>query len=103
MVVEIPELENFNEQLNKINNFINCCTDNLNREWYTDEECWNLKGGGSLKTFRSCRYYQPKGGIPDAKVCGRKVWSKETVAEWLRVTDDQLDEYHNKYKTGAAR
>lgn len=72
-------------------------------EWYNDEQCWKLKGGGALSSFRSHPYYQPKGGIPDARVGGRKVWSRATVAEWLHVTDDQLKAYHEKYKTGAIK
>lgn len=72
-------------------------------EWLNDEQCWKLKGGMALNTYRSNRYYQCKGGIPDGYVGGRKVWNKETVMEWLPLTDDQLPEYHNKYKTGAKK
>lgn len=72
-------------------------------QWLNDEQCWKLKGGCALNTFRNNRFYQPKGGIPDGMVGGRKVWSKETVIEWLPLTDDQLPEYHHKYKTGATK
>lgn len=72
-------------------------------EWLNDEQCWKAKGGCALNTFRTNRFYQPKGGIPDGYVGGRKVWSKATVMEWIPLTDDQLPEYHNKYKTGAKK
>lgn len=72
-------------------------------EWLNDRQCWELKGGMALNTFRSKRYYQPKGGIPDATVGGRRVWNKATVLEWLSVTDDLLPEYHRKYRTGAKK
>lgn len=76
----------------------------LTKEWYTDEDCWRLKGGGSLATYRSNRYHQCKGGVPDGYVGGRKVWSKASVMEWLPLTDgEQLDAYHAKYRTGASR
>ena len=39
-------------------------------EWYNDEQCWEKKGGCSLSTYRSNRYLQCKGGIPDNKVGG---------------------------------
>ena len=75
----------------------------LKKHWYTLEECAALKGGGALNTYKSIRFYQPKGGIPDGRVSGRKVWSRETVAEWLPITDDELPKYHQKYHTGATK
>ena len=72
-------------------------------EWYNDEKCWELKGGMSLSTYRSNRYYQCKGGIPDAKVGGRNVWSRASVMEWAKIPDAELPAYHAKYKTGAIK
>ena len=69
--------------------------------WYNDEECWKKKGGMSLSTYRTNRFLQCKGGIPDAKVGGRKVWSRESVIEWAKLSDAELPAYHAKYKTGA--
>ena len=73
------------------------------QEWFSDEQCWAAKGGMVLSTYRSNRFYQCKGGIPDGYVGGRKVWSRESVSEWILLTDDKLAEYHEKYKTGAKR
>lgn len=70
-------------------------------EWYNDEQCWEKKGGCSLSTYRSNRYLQCKGGIPDNKVGGRNVWSRESVMEWVKIPDPELPAYHQKYKTGA--
>lgn len=75
----------------------------LTAKWYDLETCFALRGGGAFSTFRKNRFYQPKGGIPDAKVQGRYVWSKETVQEWLELTDDELEAYHKKYATGAKK
>lgn len=72
-------------------------------EWYNDKKCWELKGGMSLSTYRSNRYYQCKGGIPDAKVGGRNVWYRDSVMEWVRIPDAELPAYHAKYKTGATK
>ena len=71
--------------------------------WYNDEQCWQKKGGMSLNTYRSNRFLQCKGGIPDAKVGGRNVWSRESVMEWVKIPDKDLPAYHEKYKTGAKK
>lgn len=101
--LEIPEISII---LNKIEKIIELVSNNrniLSQQFYNDEQCWNLKGGMALSTYRSNRFFQCKGGIPDAYVGGRKVWTRESVMEWLYLTDDQLDDYHKKYKTGAKR
>ena len=73
----------------------------LTARYYDLETCHKLRGAGSFSTFRNHRWYQPKGGKPDAIVQGRHVWTKETVAEWLTFTDQTLPDYHKKYCTGA--
>lgn len=105
MDLNFPELSEISEEIKNINLMLKeiISSDKLLSEWYNDEQCWKLKGGGTLNSFRAHRYYQPKGGIPDAKVGGRKVWNKKTVQEWLLITDDQLEAYHKKYKTGATK
>lgn len=65
-------------------------------EWLTLEQAIALKGGGKLATYRTKPKYQPLCGYPEGKVSGRRVWRKETILEWLEVTDDQLDAYHEK-------
>lgn len=105
--MEIPE---FNEILNEIKELkAMASTEKATNDfeslfpalWYNDEECWKKKGGMSFSTYRSNRYLQCKGGIPDAKVGGRKVWSRESVMEWVKIPDSELPAYHLKYKTGA--
>ena len=74
----------------------------LSAQWYDLETCYKLRGGGAFSTMKNNRWYQPKGAIPDAYIQGRKVWSRETVAEWLEQTDKTLADYHKKYCTGAS-
>ncbi len=101
MQLEIPEIQLI---LNKIDDLNNKITNNIEiPEWCNDEMCWKLKGGMALTTYRSNRYYQCKGGIPDAYVGGRKVWNRNSVLEWISLTDSDLENYHNKYKTGATK
>ncbi len=101
-IVTKEELNNLlTNQLNELKNMISHSADLP--EWLNDEQCWKLKGGMALTTYRNNRYYQCKGGIPDGYVGGRKVWSKQSVIEWLPLTDSQLTDYHNKYKTGAKK
>ena len=101
MTIELTELTELRNEIRELKQML--CNPNLTKEWYNDEECWQLKGGGSLATYRTNQFYQCKGGRPDAYVGGRKVWSKESVAEWLKLTDAQLEAYHQQYSTGAKR
>ena len=101
MDIAIPEIKTILTELEELKTMIK--PEKELPEWLNDRQCWELKGGMAFNTFRNKRFYQVKGGIPDAYVGGRKVWNKESVLEWLHVTDDQLEEYHRKYKTGAKR
>ena len=107
--MEIPEFEEIKIQLSELKNLmaadkaVNDFNNMFMAEWYNDQKCWELKGGMSFSTYRSNRYFQCKGGIPDAKVGGRKVWSRESVMEWVKLTDSELPAYHQKYRTGATK
>ena len=107
--MEIPEFVEIKNQLSELKNLVAAdkAEKDINTifsaEWYNDQKCWELKGGMSFSTYRSNRYFQCKGGIPDAKVGGRKVWSRESVMEWVKLTDAELPDYHLKYKTGATK
>ena len=107
MTIDFPELKQLSKELAELKAELAELKDILLKkelaEWFNDEECWRLKGGCALTTYRNTRFYQCKGGIPDSKVGGRRVWSKESVLEWLPLTDEQLIEYHKKYKTGAKK
>lgn len=103
MELKIPEIDVLLSTLEVIKNKIEEKETNINQEWYNDEQCWKLKGGMALSTYRTKRFYQIKGGIPDGYVGGRKVWSKKSVIEWLPLTDDELIEYHQRYNTGAQK
>jgi len=105
VLMEIPEFKIILQELEKIKQNLKDSeySTEWQAEWYNDESCWLKKGGMALSTYRSNRYYQCKGGIPDAYVGGRKVWSRASVQEWAKLTDDKLEEYHKKYKTGAKK
>ncbi len=107
--MEIPEFEEIKKQLFELKNLV--AADKVEKDfnsqfvaqWYNDQQCCELKGGMALSTYRSNRYFQCKGGIPDAKVGGRKVWSRESVLEWVKLPDSELPAYHQRYKTGAVK
>lgn len=101
MDISLPEMQEILFEIKALKEMLQKPT--LTQEWYNEKEVWQLKGGCSFATFQSRRYYQPKGGIPDGKVGGRKVWHRDTLIEWLPLSDEQLPEYHEKYKTGARR
>lgn len=91
MTLDLPEIEKIENKLDEIKRLLG--SPFLEKAWYTSEDCWKLKGGCALSTFKAQKQYQCKGGRPDAYVGGRKVWSRESVAEWLQVTDEKLPEY----------
>lgn len=107
--MEIPEFNVILQEITEIKNMFAAdkaqkdFDAKLTSQWYNDQKCWELKGGMSLSTYRSNRFFQCKGGIPDAKVGGRNVWSRDSVIEWLQLTDSELPAYHEKYRTGAKR
>ena len=65
-------------------------------EWITLRQAVTLKGSGSYSTYKCKKDLQPLCGIPEGKVCGLKAWKKETVLEWLTITDDQLESYKKR-------
>lgn len=104
MELQIPEINLILKEIQELKNQLQIQKESeVKQEWYNDEQCWKLKGGMALSTYRSNRYYQIKGGIPDAYVGGRKVWSKASVMEWITLIDEELPDYHKKYKTGAKK
>lgn len=90
--MDIPEFAIILDEISKIKNMVAAekskqeFQNRLNSQWYNDQQCWELKGG-----------------VPDAYVGGRKVWSRESVMEWVKLSDADLQDYHQKYKTGAKK
>lgn len=107
--MEIPEFNVILQEITELKNIVAAdkaqkdFDSKLSSQWYNDQKCWELKGGMSLSTYRSNRFFQCKGGIPDAKVGGRNVWSRESVLEWIKIPDSDLPAYHEKYHTGAKK
>lgn len=88
VVIELKELEEMEEKISSI------IVDKVARrqEWYNLKEACLAKGI-NYNTANCNPRYQPLGGREGARVCGRKVWSKEDIDRWLTVTDDDLQEY----------
>lgn len=104
MELVLPEIDTLLNAISALKDEIMRAKDAaLISQWYNDEQCWQLKGGMALNTYRNNRFFQCKGGIPDGYVGGRKVWKRDSVREWLNLTDDELEDYHKKYRTGAKR
>lgn len=105
MELEIPEIQQILSEIKELKKEIHSGSNQseLESEWYNDEQCWKARGGCSLNTYRTNRFYQCKGGIPDGYVGGRKAWKRSSVQEWKILSDDQLEDYHKKYKTGAVK
>ena len=61
-------------------------------KWYNLREAVRLKGG-NYGTVKNRQTLQPKGGIPDHHLHGVKVWSRETIREWVEITDEKRPAY----------
>lgn len=62
-------------------------------EFCTLEVACRLKGGSEYKNLYTRPWQQPCCGTRFERINGRKVWSKEQILRWLKVTDSNLEEY----------
>ena len=60
-----------------------------NHYWFNLKECCALKGL-CYKTACNKKWLQPNSGEPEGTVGGRKVWSYNTVADWITKSDSEL-------------
>ncbi len=63
------------------------------QEWWKLKECCKRKGI-HYKTVCNKTYLQPNGGKADAVVGGRKVWHKDTVEAWVKMSDTDMLRSH---------
>ena len=65
------------------------------KEFYTIEECADLKGGAALNTYRANRILLPGCGNPKyaSYIGGRLCFAKKIVEEWKYITDAEYPEY----------
>lgn len=61
-------------------------------EWLDLAQACRLKGV-ALSTTQNSPKDQPNGGFPDGLLHGRKKWRRDTIVEWLSVTDETQDTY----------
>ena len=59
------------------------------QEWYDLKTACQLKGI-NYNTVISNPKYQPNLGKPDAIICGRKRWRRQTILDWLHITDEDI-------------
>jgi len=89
-------------QLEIIENLLRAALDGTGQRWYTLDQGYVRKfgsspGGISLSSLRNCLAMQPRGGVPDGWISGRKVWRTETIEVWSMVDDQHLEEYLAAY------
>ena len=60
-------------------------------QWINLELACRIKGC-AYNTVKSNRRLQPNNGVEDAKLGGRRVWSRETIlSNWIMKTDRELE------------
>jgi len=95
LVLKLPQLE-------VIEQLLHAALDGSGQRWYTLEQAHYKKhgalpGGVSLKTIRNTLALQPRGGLPDGWISGRKAWRAETIEEWCQIDDTNLEAYLRMY------
>lgn len=65
------------------------------KEFYTVEDCAELKSGAALNTYKTNRFLLPGCGNPRfaAYIGGRLCFRREEVMKWLKVSDAEYLEY----------
>ena len=65
------------------------------KEYYTVEDCAELKGGAALNTYKTNRFLLPGCGNPKYSVfiAGRLAFPKDIVMKWLKISDADYLEY----------
>lgn len=99
IALRLPQLDDIQAKLDAVLD-----KKSVGQAWYTLEQAWRRKhaavieeGSISLQTFKNARAYQPKGGKEDGWISNRKVWTEESIEEWLLIDDDGLSDYLAKY------
>ncbi|MBR4321791.1 hypothetical protein [Treponema sp.] len=67
----------------------------VSKEFYTIEDCAELKGGAALNTYKSNRFMLPGCGNPKYSVfiLGRLAFPHKEVMRWLKVSDSEYLDY----------
>ena len=84
----IPELEDLKNEIIKMRELINT-KPVLTQEWYDLTKACKLKGVNK-NTVSNKPKYQPAYGKEDAIICGKKRWNRDTIAGWLKETDEDI-------------
>ena len=90
MKVELPELEQLNNQLKDLEREVNALRQTVapRRAWYTLDECCELKGVCKATINKPhYRALMPPGGC---KVGRRLMYPHDAVVNWLSQTDEEL-------------
>ena len=65
-------------------------------EWFDLRYCARRKGE-KYDQLRNELDKQPRAGVPETYIAGRKHWSREVIEEWLMVGDDERDAYVGRF------
>lgn len=57
--------------------------------WINLVEACKIKGL-NYQTAQNKRHLQPRGGVPDGRIGGRKAWKRKTIATWMGLSDEEI-------------
>ena len=65
------------------------------KEYYTVEDCAEMKSGAALNTYKTNRFLLPGCGNPrySAYIAGRLCFPREEVMKWLKISDAEYLDY----------
>lgn len=65
------------------------------KEYYTVEDCAEIKSGAALNTYKTNRFLLPGCGNPrySAYIAGRLCFPREEVMKWLKISDAEYLDY----------
>ena len=67
----------------------------VEKEFYTIEDCAELKGGAALNTYKCNRFLLPGCGNPKYSVfiAGRLCFPRDEVMRWVKISDAEYLDY----------
>jgi hypothetical protein len=57
--------------------------------WFTLQEACEVKGL-NYHTALNRKELRPNGGIPDGTIGGKKAWRRDTIRNWIKLSDAEM-------------
>ena len=91
MILSIPSIDELSEKVDDLIERVRSVESKIDPQqaWFTLMEACRLKGV-KHNSVKSRPRLQPNHGKEDGIISGRKRWRRETIMNWIPLTDDNL-------------